>query len=475
MKKTRKMIALLIIMVMMLAMLPLNMVIAGVTDTVDGKIIRKTTTNYFTTVKIEGTLNNEKTGEAENFTKSSDELSGNISDENVIAMIESLKNDFNTWAQDKGVETKNINFSSESIEDYYYDAHDEITESKTDTDGNNDVILVGDIDDLDNAYAAQGTVTIETILDKHQTYTIKATGIIEDSGIKRVNITLTAPTVGDKVTSTVVGDKNMGEFKQDNKPIASTSDNITIDDTTWIKGTYPLVGDDYMDAISTTFEKDTYYYAMISISAKSGYTLSSNLSIKVNGEAPAEVFAVYNNDNTYFIAKIKAVEKVTEKTKDEAIKYKVLNGDNQKVDIGKNEELTFRFDIKYSDFLASGKVYVDEKEVSNSNYTSKEGSTIITFNDEYKNTLSVGEHTVKVTVADGEVSTKFTIAKTEKATDTEETTVTENTTTETKTTTASTNPKTGDNIIAIITIFAIATLGVFTTKKFNKNRKVRKK
>lgn len=42
------------------------------------------------------------------------------------------------------------------------------------------------------------------------------------------------------------------------------------------------------------------------------------------------------------------------------------------------------------------------------------------------------------------------------------------------TTDTSSNPTTGDNIIMIISIFAIATFGVFTTLKVNKNRRVRK-
>lgn len=50
-----------------------------------------------------------------------------------------------------------------------------------------------------------------------------------------------------------------------------------------------------------------------------------------------------------------------------------------------------------------------------------------------------------------------------------------NTTTENNTTgTASSNPITGDNIILFVTIFAIATLGIFTTIKLSKKHKVRK-
>ena len=57
----------------------------------------------------------------------------------------------------------------------------------------------------------------------------------------------------------------------------------------------------------------------------------------------------------------------------------------------------------------------------------------------------------------------------------ENTTADNNTTTVEETTTkTSNNPKTGDNIITIFSIFAIATLGAFTTIIINKNRKVRK-
>ena len=55
-----------------------------------------------------------------------------------------------------------------------------------------------------------------------------------------------------------------------------------------------------------------------------------------------------------------------------------------------------------------------------------------------------------------------------------QTTDDKNTTAEKTATTKSNNPKTGDNIIIIFSIFAIATLGTFTTLKFNRNHKTRK-
>ena len=67
----------------------------------------------------------------------------------------------------------------------------------------------------------------------------------------------------------------------------------------------------------------------------------------------------------------------------------------------------------------------------------------ITFNSDYAKSLAVGEHTLKVAVADGEVSTTFTIENSSE-----------------KVSTTTTNPATGDNIIIYITLFVISLLGI---------------
>ena len=88
--------------------------------------------------------------------------------------------------------------------------------------------------------------------------------------------------------------------------------------------------------------------------------------------------------------------------------YKFLDGENQNYTINKDNELKFRIDAEYSLF---DKVYIDNELVDANNYTSKEGSTIITFNKEYINNLSVGGHTLKVMFNDGEATTKFSVLK----------------------------------------------------------------
>ena len=90
--------------------------------------------------------------------------------------------------------------------------------------------------------------------------------------------------------------------------------------------------------------------------------------------------------------------------------YKFLGGENQNYTINKDNELKFRIDAEYSLF---DKVYIDNELVDANNYTSKEGSTIITFNKDYINNLSVGEHTLKVMFNDGEATTKFSVLKEE--------------------------------------------------------------
>ena len=266
----------------------------------DSQIIRTTTTNYHT--RVIGTLNITGTDTySKNYDSGETYIDGNYTDVNVEAIINSYKDDMSSIADSYNRATYSI---SGGINDYYYDAHDEITQSGT---------CPTDLDGALSAYP-DCTITINTVLDKYQTYKLTANATTKN--IKEINVNLTAPIVGEKVTLTedtsiVCLDPN-GCWTADKTPTATSSDSITIDDTAWIMGTYPEYGDGYDNYFEGTFEKDKYYYAMISISAKDGYKLSNDLTIKVNGEAPAEVFAVYNNDSTHFIAKIKA--KTVQKT-----------------------------------------------------------------------------------------------------------------------------------------------------------------
>ena len=133
----------------------------------------------------------------------------------------------------------------------------------------------------------------------------------------------------------------------------------------------------------------------------------------------------------------------------EKIVYEVLEGANQKYTITKNSEAKFRINADFRLF-DDGKVYVDNELVDPENYTAESGSTIITLKKEFVDTLSVGEHTLKVLFNDGgEAITTFNVAKVTVPTD---------------------NPQTGDNIVfyiisGIISIVGLVGVGIFYRRK----------
>ena len=173
MKSLKKIIAIFIVLGLIVSFIPVisNAAITDQEESGTGQINRVTTTNYFTTIQLKGTFENSKTGEVEEFNLTSEEIAGNYTDEEVVAKIEQMKGEFQDWAIEQGATV--IEFTDEQVADYYYDAHDEITQENSNQAGS-DVILVGDIDDLDSAYTGLGQITINTILDKHQTFAITA-------------------------------------------------------------------------------------------------------------------------------------------------------------------------------------------------------------------------------------------------------------------------------------------------------------
>ncbi len=90
------------------------------------------------------------------------------------------------------------------------------------------------------------------------------------------------------------------------------------------------------------------------------------------------------------------------------ILYSVLDGANQTFDGKGKAKLSFRFDTPFEVFKKSGKVYLNGKLVDPKNYTATEGSTIITFTEEFaKENIHDGKHTIKITTDVGEGIASF--------------------------------------------------------------------
>ena len=112
--------------------------------------------------------------------------------------------------------------------------------------------------------------------------------------------------------------------------------------------------------------------------------------------------------------------------------------------------LSFTSNAAFADFI---KVQVDGKDLDASNYTVKEGSTIVTLNAAYLNTLSVGKHTLAIVSDTGTASTDFTI-KAAASDDTQ-------------------SPQTGNssNMMLWITLLFVSGTGLFGATAYNRKKK----
>ena len=150
----------------------------------------------------------------------------------------------------------------------------------------------------------------------------------------------------------------------------------------------------------------------------------------------------YNSDKEGYIVKLNNIGMYI-LYDDISVTYKFLdNTDNQTYNIKKDNTLTLKVDADYNKFT---NVYMDGKLVDSKNYTSKSGSTIITFTKDYMRSLSVGTHNIKVDFNDGEANTTLTVNDG--------------------------NPKTGDTILKYIFIILVCVLGICGVILYLRKRK----
>ena len=84
----------------------------------------------------------------------------------------------------------------------------------------------------------------------------------------------------------------------------------------------------------------------------------------------------------------------------------IIDGRNAKWNKGGENNLTFKSDAAFSDFV---EVLVDGKTITAENYEKREGSIIIQLKASYLAMLAEGEHTLTIRSASGGATTKFTV------------------------------------------------------------------
>ena len=171
------------------------------------------------------------------------------------------------------------------------------------------------------------------------------------------------------------------------------------------------------------------------------YTLTFENNDKA-GDAYAVVTA---KEDTGYTGSVRV--KFTIKEAPKAPEYTVTKGDAAKWTLKSTKALSFTASGDFDKFVG---VSVDGKRISESQYTAKKGSTVITLKSAYLNTLKTGEHTITIHFDDGKAEASFTVLNA-----------------------SNDNPNTGDNIhlwtaLLFVSLTGLAGAGYAVSKKLRK-------
>ena len=322
------------------------------------------------------------------------------------------------------------------------------TNYKTITDIDIEVNVKNTFDVITSVPGGNGTITPSKI------------GVIEGSKVK---ITFT-PNIGYMVDKVLVNGIE--------KTATGNEIEITVDEEKTVEVSYKKIPFTITVEEVTGATVDPDGTVTVSYGDNKDFTITANTGYKLVKVLVNDVEKTLDG-NTLKLKNITSNMKI--KVVVEKIEYKVIEGAEQTYTITEDTEARFRIDADYS--LFNNKVYVDNVLVDDANYTSESGSTIIIFNKAYVDTLSVGEHTLRVAFSDGgEATTTFTIAK--KAEENNNNNNNENnnntpsqTENEDKKDNGS-NPKTGDNIMLYVAIASMSIIGLGATIIVAKKKKM---
>ncbi len=163
----------------------------------------------------------------------------------------------------------------------------------------------------------------------------------------------------------------------------------------------------------TSFEegKKYDYRIYLKVNSNSGYKFDKEKTkLKINGEIinfdnPNDIEIDSDTGETAWFSHVHSITiPKVEESQDEP---KIIEGMSSEWVKGSGKGLEFRSDANYSSFIG---VEVDGEEVSDDNYSKREGSIIIELKPEYLETLSSGDHTITIKSLEGNASTDFTIS-----------------------------------------------------------------
>lgn len=308
-------------------------------------------------------------------------------------------------------------------------------------------------------------VNSDGVTEKHFDYhIIFSANIVSDDIVylKDLDFAVAEPTVGDEASA-------------ENHPVVTnnTEGTYTIDNAKWVQSS-----EENAEEFAGTFASDSTYYAQFTITPTDGAKLSKDLSVTIDGEAPAALYKT--NEQAKVVVEFKTaaspVDTPTEPTEptdpaeptdpteptdpadptgptgpaDEPTPgaYVIIDGGDSTYIYGQEEGISIHVSGPLESFL---NLLMDGEVVDASNYTLSDGSTIVDLNKEYLEGLGEGVHNISFVYNDGsEVTTTLTVKK-------EPAAAPDSTTT---TTPAVTNPQTDDSLARDFVILAFSAIGL---------------
>ena len=250
----------------------------------------------------------------------------------------------------------------------------------------------------------------------------------------------------------------------------------------------PMAETEWYEPVSEGYDIQAEYTVSIPLTGYAGETLSGTLTIPLpegydgatarikNGAAASSYTATTVSfpvtlDVSYGSADLFGLLIEYKEAQEPVQPPVIIAGANGSWQKSGTDGLSFTSNAAFADFI---KVQVDGKDLDASNYTVKEGSTIVTLNAAYLNTLSVGKHTLSVVSANGTATTEFTITAAQ--TGGSDQTGSDTTPQEPdKNGGDTTSPQTGDNsnVLLWIAILFVSGSGLFGATIYRRKRKIK--
>lgn len=156
----------------------------------------------------------------------------------------------------------------------------------------------------------------------------------------------------------------------------------------------------------TQFEAGKRYMYSLMLASAEGHTFAVDCALTVNGKAVNGKNVIVGQDGKAMFATALKTLTLTGAETPETPEYRITAGANSVWTMGNEDGLTFRANGALDKFTG---IQVDGKTLDSDAYTADSGSTVVTLEPTYLETLTEGKHHLTVLYTDGQCGTGFTV------------------------------------------------------------------